>query len=123
MKAGRRSEGAAMAKHVGELLKTARVAAGLSLRALEKKTGIAASIISQIETGKTKDPGVTRVQKLCLAIGISLDDLFGLRPTRQALLTEKAVKELEQTKAEMQKIMRKLDQLLHYIGRQTSFLK
>jgi transcriptional regulator with XRE-family HTH domain len=40
---------------------------------LEKVSGVSNALISQIETGKVKDPGFTTVIRLVDALGITLD--------------------------------------------------
>lgn len=58
---------------LGELLAVAREVKGLTLRDLEKASGISNALISQIETGKVKDPGFTTVVRLAQALGLTLD--------------------------------------------------
>lgn len=60
---------------LGTVLRQARLDAGLSLRDLSRASGLTASQISQIETGKRPDPGFHTVTKAAKALGISLDDL------------------------------------------------
>ena len=56
-----------------ELFGIAREIKGWSLRDLEKASGVSNALISQIETGKVRDPGFTTVVRLCDALGLSLD--------------------------------------------------
>lgn len=58
---------------LGELLAIAREIKGLTLRDLERATGVSNALISQIETGKVKDPGFTVVVRLARALGLGLD--------------------------------------------------
>ena len=58
---------------LGELIAVGRECKGWSLRELEKASGVSNALISQIETGKIKDPGFTTVVALLDAMGISLD--------------------------------------------------
>lgn len=58
---------------LGELIGLARECKGWSLRDLERATGISNALISQIETGKVKDPGFTTVVRLSDALGFTLD--------------------------------------------------
>lgn len=53
----------------------ARVRAGLSLREVEKMTGISNSLISQIETGHVVEPSFRNVVKLSVVLDINLDYL------------------------------------------------
>jgi len=46
-------------------LKEWRLLRGLTLRDVEKKTGISNCYLSQLETGKTKKPSFEVVSKLC----------------------------------------------------------
>lgn len=66
----------AKGKRIGEALRDARLAAGLSARDVSRLTGMATGAISQIESGtKRADPGFGTVLKLARAIGISMEDL------------------------------------------------
>lgn len=58
---------------LGELISIARECKGWTLRDLEKASGVSNPLISQIETGKVKDPGFATVIRLVDALGISLD--------------------------------------------------
>ena len=60
---------------LGELISLSRELKKLSLRDIEQKTGISNAVISQIETGKVKDPGFRTVCKLADALGLSLKRL------------------------------------------------
>ena len=46
---------------LGELFSLARELKGWTLRDLEAKTGVSNPLLSQIETGKVKDPGLSTV--------------------------------------------------------------
>ena len=56
-------------------LREARQAAGLSLRDLGKRVGVSASLLSQIENGKS-DPSVSSLYALVSELGLSLDALL-----------------------------------------------
>lgn len=58
---------------LGELIGVARECKGWTLRELEKASGVSNALISQIETGKIRDPGSTTVVRLVDALGITLD--------------------------------------------------
>lgn len=58
---------------LGELFAVARECKGWTLRDLERRTGVSNALISQIETGKIKDPGFTTVVRLAEAMGLSID--------------------------------------------------
>lgn len=71
---------------LGELFALARELKGLSLRDLEKACGVSNALLSQIETGKVKDPGFATVVRICDALGISVDRAAGtVRPPVSAL--------------------------------------
>ena len=56
-------------------LREARQAAGLSLRDLGRRVGVSASLLSQIENGKS-DPSVSSLYALVSELGLSLDTLL-----------------------------------------------
>ncbi|PBB75224.1 hypothetical protein CK227_10555 [Mesorhizobium sp. WSM4308] len=58
---------------LGELIGIAREIKGWTLRDLEKASGVSNALISQIETGKVRDPGFTTVVRLMDALRLSLD--------------------------------------------------
>lgn len=58
---------------LGELIAIGRECKGWTLRDLERETGISNALISQIETGKVKDPGFSTVVRLVEALGISME--------------------------------------------------
>jgi transcriptional regulator with XRE-family HTH domain len=58
------------------MLIQARKESGLSLRELAQRTGISASQLSQIESGKS-EPSVASLFALVSELGLSLDDLIG----------------------------------------------
>jgi transcriptional regulator with XRE-family HTH domain len=60
---------------MGDRLRAARRAHGLSLRALADRLGISPSLISQVETGRAK-PSVNTLYALATELGMSLDDLL-----------------------------------------------
>ncbi|SCP96056.1 helix-turn-helix domain-containing protein [Anaerobium acetethylicum] len=60
---------------IGNILKTQRLAQNLSLRDLSAKSNIAASTISQIETGKTS-PNLMSLKALCDSLKLPVSALF-----------------------------------------------
>jgi transcriptional regulator with XRE-family HTH domain len=58
---------------LGELLALSRDLKGWTLRDLEKRSGVSNALLSQIETGKIKNPGIRTVLKISGALGLSLD--------------------------------------------------
>ncbi|UOQ56869.1 helix-turn-helix domain-containing protein [Leucobacter allii] len=71
---------------IGERLRSARLARRLSLRGVAQALGVSASLISQVETGKTR-PSVATLYALASYLDVSLDELLGLgaveRPAEQ----------------------------------------
>lgn len=70
---------------LGAELRHAREERRLSLRAVANAVGVSASLLSQVETGKTQ-PSVSTLYALVTHLGISLDALMGTgtRPTPTA---------------------------------------
>lgn len=68
---------------VGSRLRQARLAQGLTLHETARLTGISASALSLIETGK-RDPRLTTLDRLATALRLPLPDLFA--PHRPANL-------------------------------------
>ena len=60
---------------MGDRLRQARTARGISLRSMARQVGVSPSLISQVETGRAK-PSVNTLYALASALGISLDELL-----------------------------------------------
>jgi transcriptional regulator with XRE-family HTH domain/quercetin dioxygenase-like cupin family protein len=60
---------------VGGRLRAQRLAAGLSLRQFARDLGVSASLVSQIENGKSR-PSVGTLYAICSALNLSIDELF-----------------------------------------------
>jgi transcriptional regulator with XRE-family HTH domain len=60
---------------VGARIRQARLARGTSLRGLAREIGVSASLVSQIETGKSQ-PSVSTLYAITTALGISVESLF-----------------------------------------------
>ena len=60
---------------MGDRLRQARRARGLSLRGLAEVVGVSPSLISQVETGRAK-PSVNTLYALATELGVSLDVLL-----------------------------------------------
>lgn len=54
-------------------------AKGMTQADLARKTGLSTAVVSQIVSGKTKDPRLSNVITIANALGVSLDYLAGLR--------------------------------------------
>ncbi|MFJ4535128.1 helix-turn-helix domain-containing protein [Streptomyces tibetensis] len=63
---------------VGARIRQARLERGTSLRALARAIGVSASLVSQIETGKSQ-PSVSTLYAITTALGISVESLFDAR--------------------------------------------
>ncbi|WP_210588610.1 helix-turn-helix domain-containing protein [Streptomyces sp. GESEQ-35] len=68
----------AAAPPVGARIRQARQGRGMSLRALAREIGVSASLVSQIETGKSQ-PSVSTLYAITTALGISVESLFEAR--------------------------------------------
>jgi transcriptional regulator with XRE-family HTH domain len=68
---------------MGDRLREARVARGLSLRALAERLGVSPSLISQVETGRAR-PSVSTLYAIATSLGISLDELLFVDARRPA---------------------------------------
>src|SRR5215468_2158638 len=62
---------------LGERIRMERTRQGVSLRALARDVGVSASMISQIETGKSR-PSVSTLYAITTALGMSLQEIFDL---------------------------------------------
>src|ERR1043165_1153835 len=60
---------------LSDRLRQARQDAQLSIYALAQKSGIRVSSISEIESGKTPNPGILTIVKLADVLNVSLDTL------------------------------------------------
>ncbi|GGU28587.1 helix-turn-helix domain-containing protein [Streptomyces coeruleorubidus] len=69
---------AAVVPPVGARIRQARLGRGMSLRALAREVGVSASLVSQIETGKSQ-PSVSTLYAITTVLGISVESLFDAR--------------------------------------------
>jgi transcriptional regulator with XRE-family HTH domain len=60
---------------VGERIREERTRRGLSVRQLARDVGVSASLISQIENGRSR-PSVSTLYAITQALGISIEDVF-----------------------------------------------
>lgn len=65
------------AENIGARLRDARLQRGLSLRSVAQALGVSASLISQVETGKTQ-PSVSTLYAMVNHLGVSMDELLGV---------------------------------------------
>lgn len=76
---------------IGQVLSMARGISGKTLRELERETGLSNAMLSQIETGRIKQPGFQSVVKIARALNVKLD-----------ILAEHAVPDLKKVLRELQ---------------------
>ena len=65
---------------VGQKLRRARLAAGISVREMARRVDLSPSFISQVELGRTK-PSVGTLYSIATELGVPLDDLMPLAQT------------------------------------------
>ena len=68
-----------MTADIGGRLRAARLERGLSLRSVAQELGVSASLISQVETGKTQ-PSVSTLYAMVSHLGVSMDELMSNAP-------------------------------------------
>src|SRR5215469_12532261 len=61
--------------NVGALIRRERQRQGLSLRELARRVGVSASMLSQVETDRTR-PSVSTIYAIATELGISIDALL-----------------------------------------------
>jgi transcriptional regulator with XRE-family HTH domain/quercetin dioxygenase-like cupin family protein len=61
--------------NVGNLIRRERQKQGLSLRELARRVGVSASMLSQVETGRTR-PSVSTIYAIATELGVSIDALL-----------------------------------------------
>jgi len=62
----------------GERLKQARLARGWSQAELKRQCGVPQGLISRMEHGLVKEPGLTVLRRLARALGVTADFLVGI---------------------------------------------
>lgn len=72
-----------MTAELGDRIRAARTAKGLSLRATAAEAAISPSLLSQVETGKVQ-PSVSTLYAIVSCLGLSLDEVLGNRPPAAA---------------------------------------
>jgi transcriptional regulator with XRE-family HTH domain len=65
-----------MADTLGSRIRQARERYGMSQVELARRIGVSATALNQIESGKTADPGVSRIVKIAEILGVSTDYLL-----------------------------------------------
>src|SRR5262249_4294539 len=69
-------EACAMAETLGDRIRQARWRYGMSQAELARRIGISSTALNQIESGKTPDPGVSRVIGIARVLGVTTDALL-----------------------------------------------
>lgn len=72
-----------MTAELGDRIRAARTAQGLSLRATAAQAEISPSLLSQVETGKVQ-PSVSTLYAIVSCLGLSLDEVLGNHPPEEA---------------------------------------
>jgi len=75
--------------NVGSLIRRERQHQGLSLRELARRVGVSASMLSQVETGRTR-PSVSTIYAIATELGLSIDALLSDREAAVATATAAA---------------------------------
>lgn len=71
---------------LGELIAIARECKGWTLRDLERASGVSNALISQIELGRVKDPGLSTIVRIADALGLTMERVAATaRPPLSAL--------------------------------------
>lgn len=65
-----------MAERLATLLLDSRKRSGLTLRAVQARTGVSNAYLSQLETGKIKEPSPSVLHKLSQLYGLSYSDML-----------------------------------------------
>jgi transcriptional regulator with XRE-family HTH domain len=95
------------ARDIGQKLRAARTAAGMSLRELADKAEVSASMLSQIETGKAF-PSVRSLYSIAAALSLSVDYFFpapgngAAPPNEPSALTASEMREAALTGAKVE---------------------
>jgi transcriptional regulator with XRE-family HTH domain len=72
--------------NVGSLIRRERQNQGLSLRELARRVGVSASMLSQVETGRTR-PSVSTIYAIATELGLSIDALLSDKEAEVATAT------------------------------------
>lgn len=100
-----------MAKKLWELCREEKDHKRLTNQSVADASGISLNAVSQYLRGETKNASVYTVGPICKAIGVSLDDYFGI--ARE----EKSTDERQQMKMEyMEKTLRTYTRLVYLFG-------
>lgn len=67
-----------MLAHIIEKIKQHKDATRMTTQQIAERSGVPASTISRILSGQTDSPSVHNIVAICRAVGVSLDELFGI---------------------------------------------
>lgn len=70
---------------VGTKIKELRELKGLSISVLAKNAGISKGYLSDIEKGAKENPSVDVLEKIAIALGVNVSDLFDQQPITDKL--------------------------------------
>jgi transcriptional regulator with XRE-family HTH domain len=81
-----------MVKTLGARIRQARLRYGMSQAELARRIGISSTALNQIESGKTPDPGVSRIVGIASVLGVSTDYLLlGRKDDEEDEMSSRAV--------------------------------
>src|SRR5262245_41793169 len=89
---------------MGDRLRTARLARGLSVRGLAERLQVSASLISQVETGRAR-PSVNTLYAIATELGLSLDELLFLEARPAGESRPDAVASPEVARSDMRELV------------------
>lgn len=67
-----------MLAHIVERIKQEKEARRMTTQQIAERSGVPASTISRILSGQTDSPSIHNIVAICRAVGVSLDELFGI---------------------------------------------
>jgi transcriptional regulator with XRE-family HTH domain len=68
-----------MAEQLGDRVRKAREAYGMSATLLAERAGLTRQLLYMIESNRTLDPGVLKVKAIATVLKVSVDYLLGLK--------------------------------------------
>jgi len=73
---------------IGENLKKLRTSRKLTIEQLSKQSNVGKSTISELETGKAKNPKTDTLLKIADALGVKLEDLTSMEVEKEYIITD-----------------------------------
>lgn len=64
---------------LGTNARAARLERGLTIRALAHMASLSPSVVAELESGRIKDPRVSTLYAIAVALGIRMEDLMGVQ--------------------------------------------